>query len=273
MVLLSGAAGAPSIGGRWVVPSPGRFAPGSGRIGGFKRGGSRAPDRMKRREFLRTAGGAAGAATATSAAAGPAAADGSVLAAQEDGEDSGASDGADGSDTGEDGADGNESEGGGLPGAGDTQEIVVGPGGDLSFDPDNVEVLPGTTVVWTWDSDGHNVAPDGIPEGAEWEGHPEIVGSGSEYQHTFTTEGTYDYVCTPHVQNGMVGSVVVTEDADSGGGGGGYEPPDPAHMGIPVQKHFVGALAFMGIFVTLVFTFYVLKYGESAHTAAPSKRD
>jgi len=32
-------------------------------------------------------------------------------------------------------------------------------------------------------------------------------------------------------------------------------------------------LAFMGIFVTLVFTFYLLKYGESAHTAAPNKRD
>jgi len=228
---------------------------------------------MKRREFLRTAGGAAGAATATGAAAAPAAADGGVAALQEDGNAS--ESGGDGPDAGGNETDGgNESTGGGLPGAGETQTITVGPGGDLIFDPDSVEILPGTTVVWEWDSDTHNVEPESQPDGADWAGETDIYNTGHTYQHTFTVEGTYAYFCRPHRASGMEGEIVVTEDAGGGAGGGGsYEPPDPAHMGIPVQKHFVGALAFMGIFVTLVFTFYLLKYGESAHTAAPSKED
>jgi len=234
---------------------------------------------MKRRDFLRTAGGAAGAATAASAAASSASAEGGVSAIQDDGGNTTQSGGnqtdsggnqTDGGGNQTDG--GNESAGGGLPGAGQTQTITAGPGGDLVFAPADVEILPGTQVVWEWDSDTHNVVPDGQPDGANWSGHTPVENTGFTYSHTFTVEGTYDYYCEPHLTAGMEGSITVTSDA-GGSGGGGYEPPDPAHMGIPIQKHFVGALAFMGIFVTLVFTFYLLKYGESAHTAAPNKRD
>ncbi|GAB3684524.1 plastocyanin/azurin family copper-binding protein [Salinarchaeum chitinilyticum] len=234
---------------------------------------------MKRRDFLRTAGGAAGAAAATSAAASAAAAEGGVGAMQDDGNATGPGGndsvtGGNGTTTGGNQSDGggNQSDGGGLSGAGETRTVTVGPGGDLVFEPANIEILPGTQVVWEWDSDGHNVQPQSQPDGASWEGHPDVVGTGTTYQHTFTVEGTYEYVCTPHAPD-MAGTIEVTQDANSGGGGGGYEPPDPSHMGIPIQKHFVGAIAFMGIFATLVFTFYLLKYGESAHTAAPNKRD
>jgi len=229
---------------------------------------------MKRRDFLRTAGGATVATAAASAASSSAAAASGADAIQ-DGNTTQPEDGGNQTDGGGNQSDGggNDSAGGGLRGSGQTQTITVGPGGDFVFDPASVEILPGTQVVWEWESDNHNVEPESQPDSANWEGETEIFNTGHTYSHTFTVEGEYAYFCRPHLAAGMEGTVTVTEDAGSGGGGGSYEPPDPAHMGIPVQKHFVGALAFMGIFVTLVFTFYLLKYGESAHTAAPGKRD
>ena len=37
-------------------------------------------------------------------------------------------------------------------------------------------------------------------------------------------------------------------------------------LGVDIQAHWVGAATFLGIIVTMIFTFYILKYGESAHT-------
>ena len=55
-----------------------------------------------------------------------------------------------------------------------------------------------------------------------------------------------------------------------GGGGGGGLPTELqafAHdVGVPIHKHYVGIVSFPGIAVSLVFTFYVLKYGESPNT-------
>jgi plastocyanin len=230
---------------------------------------------MKRRDFLRTAGGAAGAATAASAAASSAAAADGVSAVQDGNTSQPGGNGTDGNGTdGGNQTDGNGTDGGsGLPGAGQTETVIAGPGGDLVFSPASLEIQPGTQVVWEWESDTHNIVPDGQPDGANWSGHTPIENTGFSYSYTFTVEGEYAYYCEPHRSAGMEGTITVSEDAGGSGGGGGYEPPDPAHMGIPVQKHFVGALAFMGIFASLVFTFYLLKYGESAHTAAPSKED
>jgi plastocyanin len=231
---------------------------------------------MKRRDFLRTAGGAAGAATATSAAASSAAAADGVSAVQDGNTTQPGGNGTDGGNgTAGNQTDGNDTDGGSdLPGAGETETVIVGPGGDLVYEPASLEILPGTQVVFEWDSDTHNIVPESQPDDANWSGHNPIENTGFSYSYTFTVEGEYAYYCQPHRSAGMEATITVTEDAGAaGGGGGGYEPPDPAHMGIPVQKHFVGALAFMGIFVTLVFTFYLLKYGESAHTAAPSKED
>ncbi|MFC6976072.1 plastocyanin/azurin family copper-binding protein [Halomicroarcula sp. GCM10025709] len=41
------------------------------------------------------------------------------------------------------------------------------------------------------------------------------------YSHTFETEGTYRYVCTPHEGLGMKGAVVVRPGAPSGDGTAG----------------------------------------------------
>ena len=69
-----------------------------------------------------------------------------------------------------------------------------------SFDPDDVEVKVGDTVVWTWkDSALHNVTGGPLKSGNK---------SGGEYRYTFTEAGEFDYVCTLHP--GMEGTVTVS---------------------------------------------------------------
>jgi len=87
--------------------------------------------------------------------------------------------------------------------------VVVGPNGDLVFDPETLRVEPGTTVRWVWASDHHNLEPKEQPPGADWNGHPGISEEGTEHTHTFSVEGTYTYVCEPHVAAGMEAEIVV----------------------------------------------------------------
>lgn len=91
----------------------------------------------------------------------------------------------------------------------DTELVEVAPGGDYVFVPETITVDAGTTVLWKWYDSGHDVAPEDQPADADWQGHPELEGTGFEYEYEFTVPGTYDYICTPHERMGMVGSVVV----------------------------------------------------------------
>ena len=153
---------------------------------------------------------------------------------------------------------------------GGSEEVVVGPDGSLVFSPgtdEALQILPGTTVTFTWDSDNHNIVVDSQPEGAGWEGYETIENTGFTYEHTFETLGTYEYYCAPHQSAGMVGTIEVVENPDAGGGGGGGGGEKELHsFGVPIHAHWVGAATILGIIVTIIFTFYVLKYGESAHT-------
>jgi len=211
---------------------------------------------------MKTASGVSAAAAAAGAAGSSAAAQ-DAPALQEGGNESGGGNQSGGNESGG----GNQSGGGG----GVAQEVVVGPGGNNVFDPADVTIAPGETVHWVWDSPNHNIAPQSTPDGAEWEGYPEISEAGTEYSHTFETTGTYEYVCEPHAAAGMEGSVTVQEGG--GGGGGGAAEFDPHHIGVPIQKHYMGAATFLAIFATIGFTFYLLKYGESANTSYPNKKD
>jgi len=107
---------------------------------------------------------------------------------------------------------------------GEIVEVSAGPEGRLRFRPETVEISAGDTVRWTFDSPGHNVTtlPGSsekvtIPEGAElfasYEGdqHFAINEVGTTFEHTFTVPGEYVYVCAPHEDQGMVGTVVVSE--------------------------------------------------------------
>ena len=200
---------------------------------------------MKRRDFLRTASGVAG---ATVAAA--------PVVAQEE-----TTEGGDGG--------GGTTTGGG--GGGGSETVAVGPDGNFVFTPGTNEPLyitPGTTVTWVWESDTHNIIPDSQPDGAGWEGHETIENTGFEYEHTFETLGEYHYYCEPHRQAGMVADLVVNESgqAPGAGGGGGGGEADPEHMGVPFQAHFVGLATILMMIVSVIYTFFFLKYGESANT-------
>jgi len=211
---------------------------------------------MNRRDFLRTAGGAAG------ATAGMGAASGSAVAAEEGGGEGGG---------------GEPDFGGYLDDVGNFDGSVVdargqdevtvevgaeGNGGNLAFGPAAVHVDNGATVVWEWTGNGgaHNV----VSEDGAFES--ELTGEGGfTFEHTFGEDGLFNYFCQPHKSVGMKGSVVVGEDFPSSAAGEST-PLEPSHMGAQIHEHFVGVSVILAISVSLVFTFFVLKYGESAHT-------
>jgi halocyanin-like protein len=89
----------------------------------------------------------------------------------------------------------------------DEVTVTVGLGGNNEFDPAAVRVDEGTTVVWEWDSDNHNVVADDAP--TDWSGHDDFENDGFSYDLTFDEAGEYLYVCTPHESVGMKGAVVV----------------------------------------------------------------
>ncbi len=93
----------------------------------------------------------------------------------------------------------------------------------LRFDPERLVVTPGTTVTWVNDSamphtatgdPGQNPVAEthpeyiALPTGAEPWGS-ELLQPGEMYSHTFTVPGEYRYICVPHVQSGMRGTIMV----------------------------------------------------------------
>lgn len=207
---------------------------------------------MKRRELFRTVGGCAAASTAVAAGSGSA-------AAQEEQPAWDYSEGVDG----------------GYEDARGQDEVIVevgapGNGGDLAFSPAQLWIDPGTTVIWEWTGEGgdHNVVTEEGPADLE---SPLTDEAGFEWEFEFTEEheGITAYHCEPHISVNMLAEVAVGDDIETvevGGAAGGW-PEDFAHdVGVPLQKHYIGIVSFLGIAVSLVFTFYVLKYGESPNT-------
>jgi plastocyanin len=160
-------------------------------------------------------------------------------------------------------------------GGGDVQETV--PLVDYAFEgatESPLTITPGTTVRFVWETSSHNINVDQKPAESDWSGVPEVKNAGFETSHTFTVTGEYRFWCDPHKSLGMIGDITVEEGAmlpGEGGGGGGGEV-DPEEMGVPFQAHFVGLATLLGIFVSLVFTFFFLKYGETPHSGYPKER-
>jgi plastocyanin len=83
---------------------------------------------------------------------------------------------------------------------------------DFAFEPDALEVQPGTTVTWLQGGDvPHTVTAD---DGTFDSG---TLPSGETFSHTFDEPGTYGYVCELHPQ--MVAAVTVAGAAEA-------DPPD-----------------------------------------------
>jgi plastocyanin len=154
-------------------------------------------------------------------------------------------------------AESQDEEGGdGEGGGGGTEEVVVGPGGNLEFDPADLEIQPGTTVHWTWDSDNHNVVPSEAPDDSGFEGteggDDQTYNAGHEYEHTFEVEGDYEYYCTPHRQAGMTGTITVSENVGNGGNAGPAIPSSAKTLGIATTAAMV---------FTLGLAYFFLRYG------------
>jgi plastocyanin len=143
-----------------------------------------------------------------------------------------------------------------------TKEVIVGPGGNLVYEPATVYVAPGDTVHFVWESDDHNIVVESQPEGAGWEGTEgdanTLYNTGHEYEHTFETTGTYSYFCQPHRTAGMVGEVIVNESGEppSSGGGEGSGPPP-----IPESARTLGIATAFGMLSTLGLAYFFMKYG------------
>ncbi|MDY6818679.1 MAG: plastocyanin/azurin family copper-binding protein [Halobacteriales archaeon] len=141
----------------------------------------------------------------------------------------------------------------------------------LVYDPEEITIAPGDTVVWkNVGSVGHSVTAyeDKIPDGASYwasggfdseqaarDAYPQEgnVPGGESYEHTFETTGTHEYFCIPHESVGMVGSVTVQEGGASSGG----EVPPP----IPGGAKSLGVASFVAMIATLGLAFVFMKYG------------
>ncbi len=79
------------------------------------------------------------------------------------------------------------------------------------FAPDIIYIQSGDTVKFVNMTSHDSVSVEGlIPQGAEhWKS-----GLGNNITLKLTVEGTYAYVCTPHIGFGMVGVIVVGEPKD-----------------------------------------------------------
>lgn len=102
---------------------------------------------------------------------------------------------------------------------GDQPVAVVDMTFGLKFQPAEVRVRAGQTVEWrnkgffehtvTFDpSKAADPAHVSLPAGVAPFDSGKIGANGS-WKHTFTTPGTYRYVCEPHEGHGMMGTVVV----------------------------------------------------------------
>ncbi|HYB42035.1 MAG TPA: plastocyanin/azurin family copper-binding protein [Candidatus Methylomirabilis sp.] len=86
------------------------------------------------------------------------------------------------------------------------------------YDPVGLLIAPGDTVRWILDMDVHSATayhPKNanhslrIPEGAAPWDSGIMSFKGKHFDTRLTVEGVYDYFCTPHENDGMVGRIVV----------------------------------------------------------------
>lgn len=89
------------------------------------------------------------------------------------------------------------------------QQVTLTVGDDFRFDPSTITVHPGKvkiTLVHNGHGAPHDFSLNGFPTD-----HSGLVSAGQTTSTTFTTPsaGTYTFVCTLHVAQGMTGKLVV----------------------------------------------------------------
>ena len=147
----------------------------------------------------------------------------------------------------------------------DQVTVSVGAGDGLAFDPPAIWIDAGATVTWEWTGEGggHNVSAQ---EGADFQTDV-VAEEGFTFEYAFEEEDgeIVTYQCDPHAGQGMHGGVAVGEDVPTREVQEGGGEQDIHEMGVQIHEHFVGIGAILMITVSIIFTFFVLKYGESPH--------
>ena len=86
-----------------------------------------------------------------------------------------------------------------------------GEAGTMVFEPAFLQIAPGDTVKFVPVDKGHNAE---TIKGMFPEGGNEFKGKvNEEFSVTFDVEGVYGYKCLPHLGMGMVGLIVVGDEA------------------------------------------------------------
>lgn len=93
----------------------------------------------------------------------------------------------------------------GTPAATPATEHVVGIE-YFKYAPDPIEIRAGETVTWV----NHDAVPHTVTATKGDMPTSEALGLGDSYQQTFTTPGTFVYICLYHRQ--MHGTIVVTAE-------------------------------------------------------------
>lgn len=103
-------------------------------------------------------------------------------------------------------------------------DVIAGPNGDFVFEPAELTVSVGEAVTWGFAGGGHNVCcrpedttevalPDGAASFASYgpDESPQgsLVPRGEAFEHTFDVSGEYVYVCIPHLEADMTGTIRV----------------------------------------------------------------
>jgi len=146
----------------------------------------------------------------------------------------------------------------GTANAQSSEEVTVGPGGDLVFEPADLTIANGTTVNFVWDSDNHNIVVDSQPDGAGWEGHEPLENSGFETSHTFDTNGEYEYFCQPHVGVGMEATITVQDSVET-------EAADTGPV-LPESAKTLGVATVAAMLSVLSLAYFFLRYGGDFET-------
>jgi plastocyanin len=84
--------------------------------------------------------------------------------------------------------------------------------GNYYFNPSSLNVEVGDIVKWVWVAGTHTTTSSTIPAGAASWDKP-ITAANQTYSYAVAVAGVYNYVCTPHVGMGMVGSFTATNPA------------------------------------------------------------
>ncbi|MGD1835618.1 MAG: cupredoxin domain-containing protein [Nitrososphaeraceae archaeon] len=87
---------------------------------------------------------------------------------------------------------------------------AANPSSDEFYSPDNIEVIIGTTVIWTNNDNTIHTVTSGSPV----EGFTGVFDSGimaplQTFSYTFNNEGEFEYFCTLHPF--MIGNVVAVQ--------------------------------------------------------------